>query len=123
VGIAGGVYARRAAFFYPGDVFAFQTGVSILLMPVIGGIGTVWGAVLGGVIFGTVEEALTVHFEKTHLLLYGLLLILIILFEPDGLLGLLRRAKRLFRSRREGPGSSKTDKAFWGRGRVEGREL
>src|SRR5471030_2344105 len=43
-GIAGGIYARRAAFFYPGDVFAFQTGISILLMPVIGGIGTVWGA-------------------------------------------------------------------------------
>ena len=54
VGIAGGIYARRAAFFYPGDVFAFQTGISILLMPVIGGIGTVWGPVLGGVIFGTV---------------------------------------------------------------------
>lgn len=120
VGIAGGVYARRAAFFYPGDVFAFQTGISILLMPVIGGIGTVWGAVLGGVIFGTVEEELVANFPNIHLLLYGSLLILIILFEPDGLMGLLRR---LFRRRREGPGSSDTDKVLWGCGRVEGREL
>jgi len=40
-GMAGGIYARRQGFFYPGDVFAFQTGISILLMPVIGGIGTV----------------------------------------------------------------------------------
>ncbi|HLK54627.1 MAG TPA: branched-chain amino acid ABC transporter permease, partial [Candidatus Angelobacter sp.] len=32
-GVAGGIYARRAAFFYPGDVFAFQTGITILLMP------------------------------------------------------------------------------------------
>jgi branched-chain amino acid transport system permease protein len=122
-GIAGGIYARRAAFFYPGDVFAFQTGISILLMPVIGGIGTVWGAVLGGVIFGTVEEELVVYFPNLHLLIYGSLLIAIILFEPDGLLGLLRRLFRLFRRKREDSGSPDADEVLWGRGRVEGREL
>jgi branched-chain amino acid transport system permease protein len=95
-GIAGGIYARRAAFFYPGDVFAFSTGISILLMPVIGGIGTVWGPVLGGVIFGMVEEQISVKFPNLHLMIYGSLLIAIILFEPDGLLGLLRRLARLF---------------------------
>ncbi len=99
-GIAGGIYARRAAFFYPGDVFAFSTGISILLMPVIGGIGTVWGAVMGGVVFGVVEEELVVNFPNLHLLIYGSLLILIILLEPDGLLGLLRRIFRLFPTQR-----------------------
>jgi branched-chain amino acid transport system permease protein len=120
VGIAGGIYARRAAFFYPGDVFAFQTSISILLMPVIGGIGTVWGAVLGGSIFGIVEEELVVNFPNFHLLLYGSLLILIILFEPDGLMGLLRR---VFRRRREDPGSENSDQVLWGRGSVAGRKL
>jgi branched-chain amino acid transport system permease protein len=120
VGIAGGIYARRAAFFYPGDVFAFQTSISILLMPVIGGIGTVWGAVLGGVVFGIVEEELVVNFPNIHLLLYGSLLILIILFEPDGLMGLLRR---LFRRRREDPGSENSDQILWGRSSVAGRKL
>jgi branched-chain amino acid transport system permease protein len=120
-GIAGGIYARRAAFFYPGDVFAFQTGISILLMPVIGGIGTVWGAVLGGVVFGVVEEELVARFPNVHLLLYGTLLIVIILLEPGGLLGLLRR---LFRRRSsENPGSNDADEVLWGRGRVEKREL
>jgi len=122
-GIAGGIYARRAAFFYPGDVFAFQTGISILLMPVIGGIGTVWGAVLGGVIFGTVEEELVVYFPNLHLLIYGSLLIAIILLEPDGLLGLLRRLFRLLRRKRGDPSSPDVDQVLWGRGRVEGREL
>jgi branched-chain amino acid transport system permease protein len=113
-GVAGGVYARYHAFIYPGDVFAFQTGISILLMPVIGGIGTVWGPVLGGLIFGMVEEALTVRFPQTHLLLYGLLLILIILFEPDGLMGLLRRARRLFRRKRgEDSGSNSAEQVLW----------
>jgi branched-chain amino acid transport system permease protein len=93
-GAAGGVFARYAAYIHPHGVFAFQTSVYILLMPVIGGIGTVWGAVLGGVIFGMVEEELVANFPQIHLLLYGSLLILIILVEPDGVLGLL---KKLFR--------------------------
>jgi branched-chain amino acid transport system permease protein len=122
-GIAGGIYARRAAFFYPGDVFAFQTGISILLMPVIGGIGTVWGAVLGGAIFGIVEEELVANFPNFHLLLYGSLLILIILFEPDGLVGLLRRLSRLLRSvqTRADSGSNNAEQVFRGSSRAEGR--
>jgi branched-chain amino acid transport system permease protein len=119
--IAGGIYARRAAFFYPGDVFAFQTGISILLMPVIGGIGTVWGPVLGGLIYGIVEEQISVKFPNLHLLIYGSLLIAIILLEPDGLLGLLRRLFRLFRRKREDSGSPDADQVLWGRGGLEGR--
>ena len=122
-GVAGGIYARRAAFFYPGDVFAFQTGITILLMPVIGGIGTVWGAVMGGIIIGVVEEELVVYFPNFHLLIYGSLLIGIILLEPDGLLGLLRRLFRLFRRKSEDSGSPNADQVLWGRGGVEGRKL
>ncbi len=121
--IAGGIYARRAAFFYPGDVFAFQTGISILLMPVIGGIGTVWGPVLGGLIYGVVEEQISVKFPNLHLLIYGSLLIAIILLEPDGLLGLLRRLFRLFRRKRENSGSPDAEQVLWGRGGLEERKL
>ena len=100
-GVAGALHARYAVFIDPsggpGGVFAFQTGISILLMPVIGGIGTVWGPVLGGVVFGIVEEELVVNFPNVHLLLYGILLILIILLEPGGLAGLLQKAFRLMR--------------------------
>jgi branched-chain amino acid transport system permease protein len=103
-GIAGGIYARRAGFFYPGDVFAFQTGIYILLMPVIGGIGTVWGPVLGGIVFVIVEEQISVNFPNFHLLIYGALLIIIILLEPDGLLGLLRRIYRVLATRQSKTG-------------------
>jgi branched-chain amino acid transport system permease protein len=100
-GIAGAIHARNAVFIDPsggpGGVFAFQTAISILLMPVIGGIGTIWGPVLGGVIFGIVEDQLVVKFPNVHLLLYGVLLILIILLEPDGLVGILRQLLKLFR--------------------------
>lgn len=91
-GIAGGIYARRAGFFYPGDVFAFQTGINILLIPVIGGIGTIWGPVLGGVIFIIVEETISAKYQDFHLLIYGALLMLIVLVEPGGLI----QSKRLW---------------------------
>ncbi len=122
-GIAGGIYARYAIFIEPGGVFAFNTGVSILLLPVIGGIGTVWGPVLGGAVFGVVEEELVVNFPQIHLLLYGLLLILIILLEPDGLVGLFHRLLKFFRRQREDSGGPGADKVLWGRRRLEGREL
>ena len=82
-----------------------------------------WGAVLGGIVIGMVEEELVVRFPNFHLLIYGSLLIGIILLEPDGLLGLLRRLFRLFRSKREDSGSPDADQVLWGRGGVEGRKL
>jgi len=91
-GIAGGIYARRAGFFYPGDVFAFQTGINILLIPVIGGIGTIWGPVLGGVVFIIVEETISAKYQDFHLMIYGGLLMLIVLVEPGGLI----QSKRLW---------------------------
>jgi branched-chain amino acid transport system permease protein len=97
-GIAGGVFARYAAFIHPGGVFGFHTSVHILLMPVIGGIGTVWGPVLGGFTFGIVEEEIVAAFPEVHLLLYGMLLIFIVLFEPGGILGGIRKLARRFRA-------------------------
>jgi len=90
-GTAGGVYARYAAFIHPQGVFAFNIGVAILLMPIIGGVGTIWGPVIGAVVYGFVNEELVASFPQLHLLLYGTLLVLIVLFEPEGVVGLFRK--------------------------------
>jgi hypothetical protein len=55
--------------------------------------------------------------------LYGSVLIAIVLLEPDGLIGLLRRLMRFFWRRREDSGSKDPDEILWGRSRLEGREL
>jgi len=99
-GAAGGVYARYAAFIDPEGVFGFQRSVGILLMPVIGGVNTIWGPVIGGGVYGVIEEELVARFPQVHLLLYGVLVMLIILFEPGGVVGLLQRARRLLLRRR-----------------------
>ncbi len=102
VGIAGSLYAQYFLFIDPREMFSFQNSIAMVLMPIIGGIGTVSGPVLGAVVFKVIEDRLsTTHFEigslsinlvQFNLLLYGTLLVLIILFEPGGVLGLLQRA-------------------------------
>jgi branched-chain amino acid transport system permease protein len=106
-GIAGGVFARYAAFIHPNGVFGFQTSVQILLMPVIGGLGTVWGPVIGGGVFGIVEEEIVASFPQIHLLLYGGLLIIIVLLEPGGILGAFRKLIRRIRERSRPPQRAK----------------
>jgi branched-chain amino acid transport system permease protein len=98
-GAAGGVYTGYAAFIYPQGVFGFDISVAILLMPIIGGVGTVWGPVVGALVYGFVHEELIASFPQLHLLLYGSLLILIILFEPGGVMGLLGKIVRFARAR------------------------
>ncbi len=93
-GAAGGVFARYAAYIHPGGVFAFHTSVAILLMPIIGGIATIWGPVIGGAVYGLVEEEIVAAFPQFHLLLYGVFLILVILFEPGGIVGLFGKLHR-----------------------------
>ncbi|MGI9103641.1 MAG: branched-chain amino acid ABC transporter permease [Terriglobales bacterium] len=119
-GMAGGVFARYAAFIHPQGVFGFNISVSILLMPVIGGLGTVWGAVMGGVVFGIVEEEIVARFPDFHLLIYGGLLIIIVLLEPGGILGFARKIFRRIRERgsrrRANPASGQADEKLWGVG-------
>lgn len=98
-GAAGGVFVGYAAFIHPQGVFGFDISVAILLMPIIGGVGTVWGPVIGAVVYGLVHEELIASFPEFHLLLYGLLLILIILFEPGGVMGLVENSFRFVRAR------------------------
>lgn len=104
-GAAGGVYAGYAAFIDPGGVFAFDNSIHILLMPIIGGVGTVWGPAIGGLVYGAVHEEMVAKFPELHLLLYGALLILIILFERGGVLGLLGKLSRVILGARSAGGS------------------
>jgi branched-chain amino acid transport system permease protein len=65
-------------------------------MAVVGGIGTILGPILGAAVFVVIQETLIASFPDLYLGLYGVLLVLIILFEPLGLSGLLIKGARLF---------------------------
>jgi len=100
-GAAGGLHARYAAYVNPQGEFAFAISVAILLMPVIGGVGTIWGPVIGACVYGLVHDEILAAFPQLHLLIYGSLLIVIVLFEPAGIVGLLSRLVRAVDRRRQ----------------------
>jgi branched-chain amino acid transport system permease protein len=94
VGLTGGLHASYFNFIEPNDMFGFERSITLVLIAVIGGLGTSLGPVLGAVVFVIVQTYLLASYPQLHLGLYGLLLILIILFEPLGLTGLFKRAVR-----------------------------
>jgi branched-chain amino acid transport system permease protein len=93
VALAGSLYAINFQYIAPGSVFDFRLSLSIVLMPIVGGVGTLAGPVLGAVVFSTLQiKLLTIPaLRDSYLFLYGALLILVMLYEPKGLVGLARR--------------------------------
>ena len=91
MGVCGGFYASYFSYIEPGDMFGFDRSISWVLMGVIGGIGTIAGPALGAVIFVLLRQYLIASYPQLYLGLYGILLVLVILFEPLGLTGLALR--------------------------------
>jgi branched-chain amino acid transport system permease protein len=88
MGICGGFYGSFFSFIEPGDMFGFDRSISFVLMGVIGGVGTIAGPALGAIVFVVLQQSLIAHYPQLYLGLYGLFLLLVILFEPLGLVGL-----------------------------------
>jgi len=103
LGICGGFYASYQAFIDPLDMFSFERSISFILMAVIGGVGTILGPMLGAVIYVVIQEYLLATYPQLYLGLYGLLLVVIILFEPLGLSGVFARIARLLGHRPRRP--------------------
>lgn len=97
IAIAGALYARYQMFIEPNGVFSFQQGISILMMPVIGGLGTFWGPIIGAIVFIVIQDQLMASYPELNMLMYGVLLVLIILFEGGGVVGFGKRIVRLLR--------------------------
>jgi branched-chain amino acid transport system permease protein len=99
VALAGSLYAINFQYIAPGSVFDFRLSLSIVLMPIIGGVGTVAGPIFGALIFSTLQiKLLSIPaLRDSFLFIYGGLLIGVMLFEPMGLVGLMRRMGRLVR--------------------------
>jgi len=100
VALAGSLYAINFQYIAPGSVFDFRLSLAIVLAPIVGGVGTVAGPVLGALVFSTLQIKLLAvpALRDANLLLYGGLLILVMLYEPRGLVGLARRLLALRRS-------------------------
>lgn len=96
-GIAGGLFAHFTMYLHP-NTFTFIKSIDIIIMIVIGGLGNIEGAILGAILYTLVLEVFR-EFQSYRLVVFPLFLILIMIYRPQGLLGvrsfLLR--KRSFR--------------------------
>jgi branched-chain amino acid transport system permease protein len=88
VGVAGGVYAYFLTFLNPLGAFNILVSVTIVLSALLGGRGTLYGPVLGALVVQVAGEAATVYSGGTHtrVLIFGLALVLVVLFLPAGVL-------------------------------------
>jgi branched-chain amino acid transport system permease protein len=84
--IAGSLFAHYMGFIAPDD-FGVATSVNILVMLFLGGIGTIYGPILGAIFLKLLPEA-TYLVQDYELLLNGVILIIVLIFMPKGIFGL-----------------------------------
>ncbi len=84
-GIAGALYASYFYFLKP-DTFGFQKSIDILVIVVLGGLGSISGSVLAAVLLALINMLLQ-DFSEIRMIIYPLLLIIIMIFRPQGLMG------------------------------------
>jgi branched-chain amino acid transport system permease protein len=84
-GIAGGLFAHFQSFIDPNS-FVFNKSVEAVIMVVIGGMGSLSGAIFGGIIVSVLPELLRV-FEQYRMVIFPLILIVLMLVRPMGLFG------------------------------------
>jgi branched-chain amino acid transport system permease protein len=87
-GVAGGIYAFFNNFVSPSTV-ALTQSVEGLLMTIVGGVGTLFGAFVGAAAIITLENIVSSHTERWQTVL-GVTFILIMIFAPEGLVGKVR---------------------------------
>ena len=102
VAVAGGLFATNFQYISPGSVFDFRLSLTIVLMPIVGGMGTLAGPVLGAVLFSYLQIKLLASpaLRDSYLFIYGGLLIVVMLFEPRGIMGLWDRLRSKLPHRR-----------------------
>ncbi len=84
-GVAGALYAGYTGILTPGN-FTFMTSINILVMVVLGGLGSMAGSVIAAAILTYLPLALQ-SFSKYRMVIYAVLLIVTMIFKPSGLLG------------------------------------
>jgi len=85
--LGGGLFALQKASIEPFSAFSLDWSITIIVMAIIGGLGTVWGPVIGVVV---IYYGITIQLQSlpaVSSLLSGLILVLVIRFLPDGILG------------------------------------
>ena len=91
VGIAGSFYAHYIAYIDPHAAFNIHISVEAQIMPLMGGLYTVAGPVVGAFILTLLGEYLRITIKTGYLIVYGIILVVVIFYLPQGLIGLAEK--------------------------------
>lgn len=108
--VAGGLYAHGLTHYISPDNFVFDLSVTMLVMLLLGGQSSVTGAIIGAMLVTALPEALR-GLGQYYLVVYGALVILLVIYLPQGLWGLVEGQVGRRRWGRGGPGAPTADEA------------
>jgi branched-chain amino acid transport system permease protein len=91
VGLAGGFYSLYFRYVDPDAVFAISLSIEMVFIAVVGGLATTAGPIVGAVVLVTISEIFRDRFQAGHLIFYGLFMMLVIRYLPEGIWGGLHR--------------------------------
>ena len=91
MGAAGAIWAIRLTYIDPYIAFDPLNSFTPVLMAIFGGMGQMYGPILGATVFSYVREILITRFPYYYMLLMGIMLLAVILYLPDGLVGLIQK--------------------------------
>ncbi|MBN1243503.1 MAG: branched-chain amino acid ABC transporter permease [Spirochaetales bacterium] len=100
-GLLGGIYVQSYGFATPDSVFDANFTLLPLAIALLGGIHSTIGPVFGAILLGLSSEWLKLRLPYGHLVVYGVIIVVVILFMPQGLYGLARKGLRRAEGRAE----------------------
>jgi branched-chain amino acid transport system permease protein len=87
--LGGALYASQIAFIVPDAALAIDLSERPAIYAMLGGAGTLTGPIVGAILIETAQELFKTWFHEAYQLIYGLLLVLVVLFLPEGIVGAL----------------------------------
>ena len=95
--LGGSLYAQKELYIDPNSVLSTALSIKMALVAILGGVGTLFGPVIGAVVLTTVEEGSRILFggtgRGTDVIIYAILIIVIAVFYPNGIMGWMRNFK------------------------------
>ncbi|MFH0787131.1 MAG: branched-chain amino acid ABC transporter permease, partial [Pseudomonadota bacterium] len=98
MGLLGSLEASRLGYITPVDVFNVHITIKMVIMSLLGGMGTILGPVIGAGFLQVMEDVLGTNFLNWYLVFVGIIIILVIMFMPRGISGTIsRRVAKIMR--------------------------
>ncbi|HMF89164.1 MAG TPA: branched-chain amino acid ABC transporter permease [Candidatus Angelobacter sp.] len=92
--LGGALYGSAFQYIVPDSALSIEISVQMAIITMLGGAGTLLGPVIGAILLLGASEVFKNRFQESHLLIYGILIVVVVLFLPEGIVGGLRHLFR-----------------------------